>query len=59
MIKYDLLIKNGTVVGAGGTVVTTERGGNTLAGKGVPTRVADLENSLFYKTRSEAMASQV
>ena len=54
-----IIMRHGKVVGTGGTVVTMERGVNTLAGKGVPTRVANLENSLFYKTRSETMASQV
>lgn len=107
MIKYDLLIKNGTLVDAAnaregrydiavadgkvsdvepelnpdqarevfdasgmmvfpGLVDThvhltpySRAVGFRMLAKGISTRVADLENSLFYKTRSETMASQV
>lgn len=39
---------NGLVVGTGGTIITTARGRKALQTRGIPAKVADLAESLFY-----------
>jgi hypothetical protein len=48
-----IVMINGTVIGTGGTLITTRRGAGHLADIGVPHIAVDLEQSLLYAQRRE------
>ncbi len=44
----NIVMINGIVIGTGGTIITTARGRKALEAQGIPAKVANLADSLFY-----------
>jgi len=43
-----IIMTDGVVIGKGGTIISTEQGMQRLTSRGIPAKVADLADSLFY-----------
>jgi hypothetical protein len=52
-------LTDGLVTGKGGTIITTEQGQRSLSDRGIPSAVADLAGSLFYKAPESTDPNQV
>jgi len=51
IVAGELIMLAGRVVGRGGTILTTERGVNSVAATGIPHQVLDLTKAMMYSGR--------